>query len=286
MKKYKTNAIHLTRTLICIVMLTAFELSLFGQPPVSNPLPVVRHGFVVSAHRGDHTQAPENTLASFSHAIADQVDYVEIDLRTTSDGQLVIMHDASLDRMTNAKGWVKDFSFAEIRNLQVTEKEHPEWGTFSVPSFKEVLALCKDKINIYLDFKDADPNKAFEQICEFGMQRQVVVYINAPHQWTAWRKTAPSMPLMVSLPDSVKDPGSLEAFVRSSRVEILDGDYDQYTVDMVKKAGQLGTFVLTDIQGPRENAALWDDAISRGIRGLQTDHPRELIAYLNQRNLR
>jgi glycerophosphoryl diester phosphodiesterase len=60
-----------------------------------NPMPAPRHPYIVVAHRGDHEHAPENTLAAFANAIKAGVDYVEIDLRTTVDSQLVIMHDAS-----------------------------------------------------------------------------------------------------------------------------------------------------------------------------------------------
>src|SRR5580658_3936942 len=80
-----------------------------AQAPVANgqtlaPLPAPRHAFTVVCHRGDHTHAPENTLAAFANAIKAGADYVEIDLRTTVDSQLVIMHDATVNRMTGGSG--------------------------------------------------------------------------------------------------------------------------------------------------------------------------------------
>src|SRR5215469_9447866 len=81
------------------------------------PLPAIKHNFIVVAHRGDHTHAPENTLEAFKNAILDSADYVEIDLRTTLDSQLIIMHDASVDRMTNGKGFVKDMTFEVLKKL-------------------------------------------------------------------------------------------------------------------------------------------------------------------------
>src|SRR4051794_26964468 len=74
-----------------------------------SPLPLVKNGFVVISHRGNHVSVPENTLASLEAAIASGADYAEIDLRTTKDGFLVLSHDASVDRMTDGKGNVKDF---------------------------------------------------------------------------------------------------------------------------------------------------------------------------------
>ena len=74
-------------------------------------LPVTKHRCIVIAHRGDHTNAPENTLAAYQHSIEDGADFVEIDLRTTKDSQLVIMHNATIDHMTGRQGQVSDFLF-------------------------------------------------------------------------------------------------------------------------------------------------------------------------------
>ena len=121
-----------------------------------NPMPVPRHPYTVVAHRGDHEHAPENTLAAFANAIKAGVDYIEIDLRTTADSQLVIMHDASVNRMTGGSGMIRDMTYDAIRALKVKDKTHPEWGEFDIPTFDQVLTLCQGKIYIYLDFKNAD----------------------------------------------------------------------------------------------------------------------------------
>ena len=249
------------------------------------PLPKAKHSFIVVCHRGDHTHAPENTLAAYANAIKDGADYVEIDLRTTADSQLVIMHDASVNRMTAGNGQVKDMPYDTLHLLKVKDKVHPEWGEFDIPTFRQVLELCKDKIYIYLDFKNADPAAAYKEIVRQGMERQVVVYINAEQQFYKWRQAAPRMPLMVSLPRAVSDTASLKVFLNKVPVEILDGNYDQYTGDMVRLATGMGNLVLPDIQGPNESA-LWDQAIQKGIRALQTDHPADLISYLTGKKLR
>ena len=120
------------------------------------PIPKSKNAFVVISHRGNHEAAQENTLAAFQNAINVGADYVEIDLRTSKDSQLVIMHDATVNRMTNGIGKVSDLTWAELKQLNVIEKNHPEWPEQSIPLFSEVLKLCKGKINIYLDFKNAD----------------------------------------------------------------------------------------------------------------------------------
>src|SRR5438046_6886981 len=76
----------------------------------STPLPKTKHKLVVIAHRGSHLKVPENTLAAYENAIQEGADYVEVDLRTTKDGHLVIMHDESATRMTGLQGRIKDLN--------------------------------------------------------------------------------------------------------------------------------------------------------------------------------
>lgn len=266
-----------------IFYLGSFTVS---QAQVVNILPVPKHKFIVVAHRGDHEHAPENTLAAFADAIRAGVDYVEIDLRTTADSQLVIMHDASVNRMTDGSGMIRDMTYDTIRALKVKDKAHPEWGEFDIPSFDEVLALCRGKIYIYLDFKSADPAVAYKEIVKYGMERQVIVYINQERQFYQWRAAAPAMPLMVSLPGTIRDTAGLNAFLNKAHPEILDGDYSQYTEDMIKTANEQGYVVLPDIQGPNENPVFWDKVLQKGFSGVQTDHPEELIDYLKKKQLR
>lgn len=258
----------------------------FGHAQTPDPMPVPRHSFTVVSHRGDHTHAPENTLAAYANAIRSGADYVEIDLRTTADSQLVVMHDATVNRMTGDTGLVKNMPWEKLRTLKVRDRAHPEWGGYAIPTFGEVLDLCKGRIYIYLDFKSADPAAAYREIVKRGMEKEVVVYINAPQQFVQWRKVAPAMPLMVSLPASVRSPDSLTAFIHRYHPDVLDGDFDGYTPDMVKAAEAAGCFVLPDIQRPGENEELWDKALRLGLKGLQTDHPGDLVNYLKQRQLR
>ena len=85
----------------------------------STPLPKTKHKLVIIAHRGSHLKVPENTLAAYENAIKEGADYVEVDLRTTKDGYLIIMHDESITRMTGIKGQIKDLNYSDIRNLKL-----------------------------------------------------------------------------------------------------------------------------------------------------------------------
>ena len=250
------------------------------------PIPKSKNAFVVISHRGNHVAAQENTLAAFQNAINVGADYVEIDLRTSKDSQLVIMHDATVNRMTNGIGKVSDLSWAELKQLKVIEKNHPEWPEQSIPLFSEVLKLCKGKINIYLDFKNADVNASYQALKKAGMQHSVIVYINAAHQLVEWKRIAPQIPLMVSLPDSVQSAAQLNSFLDQYKIHLLDGSYKEYTVEMVNAAKAKNIPVWPDIQSATEGPEQWKKAINLGFTGLQTDHPEAMVNYLKNKKRR
>ncbi|MES1216687.1 MAG: glycerophosphodiester phosphodiesterase family protein, partial [Bacteroidota bacterium] len=198
---------------IFLVLSILINSLLISAQSTLTPLPKTKNGFVVISHRGNHVQVPENTVASIEEAIKAGADYAEIDLRTTKDGYLVICHDGTVDRTTNGKGKVKDLTLDEIKNLKITSKDKSDTKLYRVPEFSEILKACKKEINIYLDFKDASVEEAYRQIKDAGMEKYVVVYLNKESQYPEWRKTAPDMPLMTSVPETVKTKGQLELFL-------------------------------------------------------------------------
>src|SRR5262249_6466235 len=74
---------------------------------------------LTSAHRGEHLRHPENSLPAIQAAIDAGMDFVELDVRTTADGNLVLMHDRTVDRMTNGQGAVASMTLAEVRKLDL-----------------------------------------------------------------------------------------------------------------------------------------------------------------------
>jgi len=90
----------------------------------------------IVAHRGGPKYAPENTLTAFQNAIAVGVNRLEFDVQMTKDGELVVIHDETVDRTTNGSGAVRELTLAQIRALDVA-------GGEKIPTFEEVVALAK-----------------------------------------------------------------------------------------------------------------------------------------------
>lgn len=105
---------------------------------------------LVVAHRGNWRSAPENSTAAIDSAIAMKVDIVEIDIQKTKDGQLILMHDNTLDRTTTGKGEIKNWTLADIKKLKLKDKDG-KVTNYVVPTLEEALLTAKGKIMVNLD---------------------------------------------------------------------------------------------------------------------------------------
>ena len=113
----------------------------------------------IFAHRGSKGNYPENSMLAFKKAIEAGVDGMEFDIHMTKDGELVVIHDATLDRTTTGTGYIKDYTLEEVRKFSIgakfTEFQHYDssWDNEIVPTLIEVLQLCKGhdlEVNIEL----------------------------------------------------------------------------------------------------------------------------------------
>ena len=121
------------------------------------PAPKNERTYVI-AHRGVHTGIPENSLPAYQKAIDLGCDFVEIDIRTTSDHQFVSVHNSTIDAYVEGiTGKVKDLTLAELKALDIGAKVGEKWKKTRIPTFEEILRLCQGKIGIYLDLKEVDP---------------------------------------------------------------------------------------------------------------------------------
>lgn len=265
-----------------IVILFIIAVPLNAQ---HNLLPKSKNKIVVIAHRGDHTSAPENSLLAIENAILDGADFVELDIRTTKDGKLILMHDATVDRMTNGHGKINELSFDTIRQLKLFNKNSSNSDTLQIPTFEEALAICKNKIHIYLDFKNANVQQVYDAVIKAKMENQMVVYINASNQFADWRKYVPKMPLILSLNTKIKDSAEMIQYLNRNPIDILDGDWTEYAPETVKAAFSNGVPVWADMQAAKEDEAYWSKGIALGLLGIQTDHPKELVLFLKKNRL-
>ena len=97
----------------------------------------------IFAHRGASGYAPENTLEAFALAITQGADGIELDVQLTKDGIPVVIHDETIERVTEKKGWVKDHTLKELKELTVLKNKFPEYSAAKIPTLEEVLDAVK-----------------------------------------------------------------------------------------------------------------------------------------------
>ncbi|MFD2617228.1 glycerophosphodiester phosphodiesterase [Terrilactibacillus laevilacticus] len=98
----------------------------------------------IFAHRGSKGNRPENTIAAFKEAMRINSDGIELDVHLTKDQELVIIHDEKIDRTTNGKGYVKDYTLQELKQFDAGAWFSDEYKGERIPTLKEVLTLLKD----------------------------------------------------------------------------------------------------------------------------------------------
>jgi len=147
---------------------------------------------VLVAHRGAMHALPENTLAAFERAIELGAAVLEVDVRLTRDGRLLVVHDATLDRSTDGTGKVSERSWDEIRQLDAGSWFDPAHAGLRVPELKEVLTLAKGRTTVLLDLKEKGPDFAravSEEVRRHGDPGETVIGVRSPEQAAEFRET-------------------------------------------------------------------------------------------------
>ena len=235
----------------------------------------------VIAHRGEHLAHPENTLPAVQSAMDLGCDWVEVDVRTTSDGRHVIIHNDSVDARTNGAGKVRAMTFEQIRALDAGVKFSPRFQGVGVPSFDEVLALARPRIGVYVDAKDISASDLVAALDRHDMRSRVVVYgsVALLQDLTGIAPQVRVMPEAVSVPILNQLLGRLKPRV------VAFSAFD-FRADIVEVARRAKVDIFVDRLGAEDTAQRWAEAVEWGATGIQTDHPAELIEFLKSRGKR
>lgn len=288
-----------------------FALFIAGQAWAENFAEKVRRNLyenpryvVVVAHRGDWRNSPENSLQAFQNCIDMGVDMVEIDVRRTSDGVLVVMHDNTLDRCSNGKGKISDHTYAELQKLNL-KSQHGVLTRHKIPTLEETLLLCKDKILINVDKGYDYFQQLFELMEKTGTTQQVIIKSGKlPKQVLSENadviKNTIYMPIIHL--DGKNAAAQVEANLKLSPVaiECCFKKYSPQVESLLQRIREAGVKVWINSLWPslcdghdddravelKEPDESWGWILDRGATLIQTDRPKELIQYLKKHKAR
>ena len=262
---------------------------------------------LVVAHRGDWRNAPENSLPGLRYSIEMGADMMEIDLKQSKDGQLIIMHDKTIDRSTNGKGKPEDFTLEELKKFRLrnglgraTENQ--------IPTFGQLLDSSRGRILINVD-KGVDYYPAVvKMLRERSMLDQAVINIDnnsTLDQLEAKHGAVPDDVWLMPIVDMSNKSRAHELIasykrhrktiyqINWSKDAFLDGE------DLIALRDE-GYGIWLNSLWPSLNGGHDDDRavelgqkqetwgwiIDKGATIIQTDRPRELLQYLQVRGLR
>ncbi|TDQ80059.1 glycerophosphodiester phosphodiesterase family protein [Sphingobacterium yanglingense] len=264
---------------LMIPVVWSFALTVYGQSQILLDR-LAQQEFHIAAHRGAHNKYPENSIASLQEAIRLGVSIVEIDLRSTKDGVLILMHDKTVDRTTTGKGKVSDLTYAEISALNLRETAHGAISAHKIPTFQEALAICKNKCIIDIDFKEENRayiRTAFDQIVAAGMQDQVLFFLYDYKDMAS----ASKLNKEITLFPRANNMQDLNAILKEGRTKIIHIDESFTDIQSLSKLKEQGIYLWlnslgeVDQQALSKGKAIYADFLKTYpfIRIIQTDHP-------------
>lgn len=200
----------------------------------------------IVCHRGANHLAPENTLEAARICIDQAFDWIELDVRTTADGHLVVVHDADVDRTTNGSGLVSEITLAELRQLDAGSWFSREFKHARVPLLKEMLEQAQGKASLYVEIKDANPERVVNEVAAAGMMDHAFFWCMYPETMRRMRSMSNEARLMAVR----KRYPSLAAAANDYSADIIEFELGVDNLDEVGLCRDLGVqsmiYSLTD----------------------------------------
>ena len=229
---------------------------------------------IAIGHRGSPASAPENTLAGYRHALDAGVDMIEVDVRVTRDGQVVLVHDGTVDGSTSGHGEVASLSFDYVRGLDAGAHRGDEFAGERVPTLSEALRAVRGRAMLNLDVKDgAAVGPMVRTLRDEGALRDVVV-TGCGEEWAALvHAEEPSLPVFLNMDGALQaaaDEGALATLgvERCLRAGLrgLNVSHGHVTEELLRYAHARGvavwTWTVDDPARVGELAAMGVDAIT------------------------
>ncbi|MFA6858592.1 MAG: glycerophosphodiester phosphodiesterase family protein [Bacteroidales bacterium] len=259
---------------------------------------------VVACHRGDWRNYPENSIPAIESIIRMGADIMELDLKMTSDGVLVLCHDKTVDRTTSGKGLVSSFTFDSLRTLKLKRAHGVVTDSLRMPTLREALIACKDRIVVNVDqgYEFYDQVLAITE--ELGVTDQILIKGKKGVDVVAAKMSEhPHNMMYMPIIDILKPQGKalFEEYMSKKVVplayEVCWNKMSPEVIDCAKKVLESGSKLWVNTLWSSLNGGLDDDAaldcgnpakiydqvLDMGTSMIQTDRPEMLLNYLRKK---
>ena len=266
--------IRLGKTLMAAVLVAGFP-----QPLAAMAAPNEHaHRVDTVAHRGASGYAPENTMAAFRKAVKMKADYIEIDVQVTKDGQMVVIHDNTVDRTTDGTGKVKDLTFEEIRELDAGSYFDPEFAGEQIPTFEEVLDEFRGKTGILIELKSPELYPGVEEMVADALRERnmdkpannkIIVQSFNFDSMKTFHELLPDIPVgvLTNKPEQLTDE-MLDEF--ATYADYVNPSLKMFSPELLERVRERGMKMsVWTVRKPEEAEPLLD----AGVDGIITDYP-------------
>lgn len=233
------------------------------------------------AHRGFSGQFPENTLLAFQEAIDLGVDALELDVQLSKDGEIMIFHDEDLSRITGQKGLLRDLTWAELRELDVSGEYRGVFGRQSIPTLSEYLELTANKnILTFLELKNGMlpcpllEEKVADCLTKFDRQKGTILF-SANHPSVKYFGTlAPDVQLLFPFDNWIFGYG---AYCHSHGITACMPYFRALTPEVV---AEIKSFDISIYPWTVDEPQDFQTMLALGVDGILSNHPDRLKTFL------
>lgn len=232
----------------------------------------------VVTHRGANHLAPENTKASAEAAIKLGAHYVEIDVRTSNDGVLYIMHDLTVNRTTDGSGLIGSMTSEEIDKLDAGSWYGKDFKGEPVPKLREYLHWIKGKAKVYFDVKDANPQQLINLVKEVRMENDCFFWSGKRKWMKKFRKLSPNLPLKVNAGSAE----AVEAAVETFHPQIIECGIGSVTEEFIAACKKHDLKIM--LYGSKEDEDYFKKVLATaGVDLINIDRPEIYFEVLDQK---
>lgn len=238
---------------------------------------------VITAHRGLSGLYPENTMTAFEKAVETGVDIVEFDVRLSSDGVPVILHDATLDRTTDGKGPVSSLGISELQKLNAsywrgthdegTRTEKPILENIRIPVFEDVLRNISGKVFLNIQVYCGDTGEGREKIAglykKYNLYGRAFLMLRTFSEAEFYRQIDKNLDICVG-----EDRGNLQRH-KDFGLEFVQPRKPLVNKDFCEQISRLGLCANMFFANSAEEAG---EYIEMGMKGIMTDNPHLMPA--------